>query len=116
MRQVLVADDHMGSCQAIKIFLENRLPGLEVLIANTLEDTLEILCDQAPDVLVIDTELQGLKSDLEVDILRSYFPKGLIIFTSTKPETARMISEEKGFRFFDKSTSAECLLKLMQIK
>ncbi len=113
MKKVLIADDHFGSCQAMKLLFEKRMKNYRVSISLTLDETLENLVENEPDVLVIDADLPGLESETEIDLLRNYFPHGLIVLTSTKPETISIVNGQKDILFFDKSSPSEYLLKLI---
>jgi DNA-binding NarL/FixJ family response regulator len=114
MKQVLIADDHFGLCQAMKLLFEKRITGCSVAISHTLDETIDILHEDEPDVLVIDADLPGLEIEEKIGLLRQHFPHGLIVFSSTKPETSAMVMGEEDVLFFDKSSPSEFLLQLLQ--
>jgi DNA-binding NarL/FixJ family response regulator len=113
MKQVLIADDHFGICQAMKLLFEKRIPGCIVAISHTLDETIDILHENEPDVLVIDADLPGLETEDKIILLRKHFPHGLIVFSSTKPETSAMVVGGEDVLFFDKSSPSEFLLQLL---
>ncbi len=113
MKHVLIADDHFGLCQAMKLLFEKRMPGCSVTISHALDETIDILHENEPDVLVIDSDLPGLETEDKINLLRKHFPHGLIVFSSTKPETSAIVNEEENILFFDKSSPSEFLLQLL---
>lgn len=113
MKQVLVADDHFGLCQAVKLLLEKRIPNCKVSISLSLEEALGHLYENAPDVLVIDNDLPGLEKVSKIPFLRTHYPHGLIVLTSTKPEIALTANGQDNILFFDKSSPPEYLLHLL---
>lgn len=113
MKQVLIADDHFGICQAMKLLFEKRIPGCIVAISHILDETIDILHENEPDVLVIDADLPGLETEDKIILLRKHFPHGLIVFSSTKPETSAMVVGGEDVLFFDKSSPSEFLLQLL---
>jgi DNA-binding NtrC family response regulator len=71
-KKVLIIDDEVDFCFLLKTYLTKK--NYEILLANTLEDGMEILQSQTPDIVFLDNNLpDGLGWD-KVEYICSSYP------------------------------------------
>lgn len=83
---VLLADDNMAACSALRLLLSNRLGLSEIA---TVEDwnSLKALARRGqPEIILFDWELPGGPACAELAALRAISPQTYLIALSARPE------------------------------
>ena len=99
MKKILCIDDEPRILRILQHMLSRE--GYEVLTASDPRDTIRLIEDEQPDLLVLDVEMPGI-SGLEVfDRLKARFRDCPVLFATGYPEAFHLESEEKSRRFHE---------------
>ena len=108
--RIMLADDQPKVRFALRVLLE-RQPGLKVTSEAThTEELLAQLEKTCPDLLLLDWELPGLKTDDLMSSLRALYPDLLIIALSGRSEARGPALEAGVDDFVSKADPPEQLL------
>jgi DNA-binding NarL/FixJ family response regulator len=109
--RVLLADDQSKVRSALRLLLEQE-PGLTVVgeVAET-EGLLAQVEATQPDLVLLDWELPGLRSDDRLSALRTLCPRLKVIALSGQPEARRAALAAGADAFVSKGDPPERLLE-----
>jgi DNA-binding NarL/FixJ family response regulator len=94
MITIFIAESQKHVREALRLMFEYQ-PEFEVVgEASTVESTLAQVCQQLPDVILLDWELPGIRPHRMLPAIKQCSPATLIFATSVRPE------EEAGARQF----------------
>ena len=108
--RVLLADDQTKVRSALRLLLEQQ-PGLSVVgEAAEAEDLLAQVEATQPDLVLLDWELPGLRTDDRLSALRTLCPQLKVIALSGQPEARRAALAAGADAFVSKGDPPERLL------
>jgi DNA-binding NarL/FixJ family response regulator len=108
--RVLLADDQTKVRSALRLLLEQE-PGLSVVgEAAEAEDLLAQVEVTQPDLVLLDWELPGLRTDDRLSALRALCPQLKVIALSGQPEARRAALSAGADAFVSKGEPPERLL------
>ena len=112
--RVLLADDQSKVRAALRLLLQEEL-GLSVIgEATEAEDLLAQVEAMQPDLVLLDWELPGLRSDDHLPALRRLAPRLKIIVLSGQPEARRAALAAGTDAFVSKGDPPERLLAAVE--
>lgn len=116
MKTIFLADSEKHVRSALSLMLEHQGAFAIVGEANHAESLLAQVCQQPPDVILLDWNLPGLHPQRLLTTLRQYCPSTIILASSVRPEqekTARelgidafLLKQLPPEQFFSELTSA----------
>ena len=112
--RVLLADDQTKVRSALRLLLEQE-PGLSVVgEAAEAEDLLAQVAATQPDLVLLDWELPGLRTDDRLSVLRALCPQLKVIALSGQPEARRAALSAGADAFVSKGEPPERLLAAVE--
>ncbi len=101
-KTILVVDDEESICQSLKGILADE--GYEVLIAKSGEESLKIIEDELPDLVLLDIWLPGIDGIETLKIIKSDYPHIQVVMMSGHGtiETAVKSTKLGAFDFIEK--------------
>ncbi len=112
--RVVVADDHREVRSALRLALEHQT-GFEVVAeAASANDLLVTLPTTAPDLLLLDWELPGVRTVHLVPVLRSLAPGLIVVALSGRPETREYALAAGADAFVSKGEDPGVLLATLR--
>ena len=112
--RVLLADDQTKVRSALRLLLEQE-PGLSVVgEAAEAEDLLAQAEATQPDLVLLDWELPGLRTDDQLSVLRALCPQLKVIALSGQPEARRAALSAGADAFVSKGEPPERLLAAVE--
>jgi DNA-binding NarL/FixJ family response regulator len=112
--RVLLADDQTKVRSALRLLLEQE-PGLSVVgEAAEAEDLLAQVETTQPDLVLLDWELPGLRTDDRLSVLRALCPQLKVIALSGQPEARRAALSAGADAFVSKGEPPEQLLAAVE--
>jgi DNA-binding NarL/FixJ family response regulator len=112
--RVLLADDQTKVRSALRLLLEQE-PGLSVVgEAVEAEDLLAQVEATQPDLVLLDWELPGLRTDDRLSVLRALCPQLKVIALSGQPEARRAALSAGADAFVSKGEPPERLLAAVE--
>ncbi|NIO69112.1 MAG: response regulator [Anaerolineae bacterium] len=112
--RVLLADDQTKVRSALRLLLEQE-PGLSVVgEAAEAEDLLAQVEATQPDLVLLDWELPGLRTDDRLSALRTLCPRLKVIALSGQPEARRAALTAGADAFVSKGDPPERLLTTLR--
>ena len=112
--RVLLADDQTKVRSALRLLLEQE-PGLSVVgEAAEAEDLLVQVEVTQPDLVLLDWELPGLRTDDRLSVLRALCPQLKVIALSGQPEARRAALSAGADAFVSKGEPPERLLAALE--
>ena len=112
--RVLLADDQTKVRSALRLLLEQE-PGLSVVgEAAEAEDLLVQVEVTQPDLVLLDWELPGLRTDDRLSVLRALCPQLKVIALSGQPEARRAALSAGADAFVSKGEPPERLLAAVE--
>lgn len=114
VRRVLLADDEMKICSALRLLLE-QASGFEVVgEAADASGLLRAVVEKKPELLLVDWELPGLPAEQLLRLLRYERPLLKIIAMSSRPEAEAMALAADVDAFLSKSEGPDRVLAIIQ--
>jgi two-component system nitrate/nitrite response regulator NarL len=86
MKTIFLTDGETHVREALSLMLKHQAEFKIVGQASTPESTLAQVCQQPPDVILLDWNLPGLHHQRLIDALHQCCPQTIILATSVKPE------------------------------
>jgi DNA-binding NarL/FixJ family response regulator len=112
--RVFLADDQTRVRSALRLLLEQE-PGLSVVgEAAEAEDMLAQTEATQPDLVLLDWELPGLRTDDRLSVLRALCPQLKVIALSGQPEARRAALSAGADAFVSKGEPPERLLAAVE--
>ena len=112
--RVLLADDQTRVRSALRLLLEQE-PGLSVVgEAAEAEDLLAQVEATQPDLVLLDWELPGLRTDDWLSVIRALCPQLKVIALSGQPEARRAALSAGADAFVSKGEPPERLLAAVE--
>jgi DNA-binding NarL/FixJ family response regulator len=111
--RVLIADDQPQVCSALRLLLMQEPDIAIVGEAEDLEQALEQIAGQRPDLVLLDWELPGQNSDSALVELRTVRPGLVVIALSGRPEARRAALAAGADAFVSKGDPPERLLAVV---
>jgi DNA-binding NarL/FixJ family response regulator len=111
--RVIVADNHPDVRSALRLLLEEK-PGVNVTAeVSKAEDLVAEISSTGADLILLDWELPGIKTDELMSLVRSRYPSLSVIALSSLPQI-REAALASGARYFVcKSEPPENLLAVI---
>lgn len=111
--KIMIADDHTDVRSALRLVIEHE-PGYEVTgEATTANDLIARLPGAAPDVLLLDWELPGVRAVHLVPVARSLVPGLVVVALSGNPEARDRALSAGADAFVCKGEAPEALLETL---
>ena len=106
-KTILVVDDEESICQSLRGILVDE--GYEVLIAKSGEESLKIIDEELPDLVLLDIWLPGIDGIEALKIIKSDFPHIQVVMMSGHGtiETAVKATKLGAFDFIEKPLSLD---------
>jgi DNA-binding NarL/FixJ family response regulator len=111
--RVLIADDQPQVCSALRLLLMQEPDIAIVGEAEDVEQTLEQVAEQRPDLVLLDWELPGQNGDSALIELRTVRPGLVVIALSGRPEARRAALAAGADAFVSKGDPPERLLAVV---
>jgi len=102
VKRVLVVDDEVSLINMLRDYLP-RIMKIELFVAATGEEALQVLEIKKPDVVLLDMQLPGIKGPEILGIIRDKYPKTkVLVVTSYDKEVKEEVSKLGVDGFFPK--------------
>ena len=102
LKRVLVVDDDISLINMLRDYLLQVMK-IELFVAATGEEALEILKTKKPDVVLLDMQLPGIKGPEILAIIRGKYPKAkVLVVTSYDSQVKEEVSKLGVDGFFPK--------------
>jgi DNA-binding NarL/FixJ family response regulator len=111
--RVLIADDQPQVCSALRLLLMQEPDIAIVGEAEDMEQVLERIAGQRPDLVLLDWELPGQNGDSALVELRTAWPELVVIALSGRPEARRAALAAGADAFVSKGDPPEQLLAVV---
>lgn len=113
--RVLLIDDHALFRSGLGLVLDASLTGLQVLEASSIEDGFKVAVT-APDVVLLDIQLEGLNGLEGLTLIRSRWPSTPIVMLSASqgPEIVRVAMSRGATAFVSKAEPAERIVAVVK--
>jgi DNA-binding NarL/FixJ family response regulator len=111
--RVLIADDQPQVCSALRLLLMQEPDIAIVGEAEDMEQALERIAGQRPDLVLLDWELPGQNGDSALVELRTAWPELVVIALSGRPEARRAALAAGADAFVSKGDPPEQLLAVV---
>ena len=111
--RVLIADDQPQVCSALRLLLMQEPDIAIVGEAEDVEQALERVAVQRPDLVLLDWELPGQNGDSALIKLRTAQPELVVIALSGRPEARRAALAAGADAFVSKGDPPERLLTVV---
>lgn len=107
-KKILVVDDEPAITLLIDSFLNRIGPDYEMLKAFDKENAMEIIDSKKPDLVILDIDLYGVNSGIEIlKIINEKYKSTKVIVITGRAKHHRVQIEKIGcFRFFEKPVDA----------
>jgi DNA-binding NarL/FixJ family response regulator len=111
--RVLIADDQPQVCSALRLLLMQEPDIAIVGEAEDMEQVLERIAGQRPDLVLLDWELPGQNGSSALVKLRTAWPELVVIALSGRPEARRAALAAGADAFVSKGDPPEQLLAVV---
>ena len=108
--RVLIADDQPQVRSALRLFLQQRLRVSRIDEASNLEQALELIGMNYPDLVLLDWELAGQSGAAALAGLRTASPDSTVIALSGRPEARQAALAAGADGFVSKGEPPEWLM------
>lgn len=113
MKTIFLAESEKHVRAAMALLLEHQ-PNFTILgEASTAESAVAKICQNPPDVILLDWHLPGLHPQRLITALRLCSPEALIFATSVKPELAEIALKAGSDGFLSKQLSPDQFLEAL---
>ncbi len=111
---ILLIDDHPMFRAGLNMVLQSCIPGAQVMEAGSLKEAMSTA--KAPDVLLLDIQMEGVNGLAGIAPLKHKWPKTPIIILSSdaSAETVRMAMERGASAFISKADRTETILATIE--
>jgi DNA-binding NarL/FixJ family response regulator len=112
--KILLIDDHALFRSGLRMVLINGMPDITILEAGSLQEALRLEGD-APDIVLLDIQLQGLNGLDGMALLKRQWPQVAVVMLSADnaPDTVRNALERGATRFVSKAESVDRILTVI---
>jgi DNA-binding NarL/FixJ family response regulator len=110
--QILLADDNLNVCHALRLLLEQHGFAL-VGEAGDAESLLAQVCAAPPDVILLDWELPGLRAQRLIPTLRVYFSNTKVVALSVRSDAEQTALAIGVDAFVSKGNPSDELLAVL---
>ena len=107
MLKIFLADREKHVREALRLIVEHQTDLVVVGEASHAESLLAQVCQQPPDVILLDWNLPGINPKRLIQTLHIYCPSTRVVATSVKPEQEKIIREYAIDGFLSKQLSPE---------
>ncbi len=111
--RVLIADDQPQVCSALRLLLMQEPDIAVVGEVEDVEQALERVAGQRPDLVLLDWELPGQNGDSALVELRAAWPELVVIALSGRPEARQAALAAGADAFVSKGDPPEQLLAVV---
>lgn len=113
MKTIFLAESERHVLAALRLLIEQETGIRIVGEARTAESLLAQVCQQAPDLILLDWSLPGLHPQRLIRTLRECCPGAQVAALSVKPEDEKAVREYGLEGFLSKQLSAESFMELL---
>ena len=113
MFRILLADDNLEICSALRLLLETRLEIELITEARDMEHVLAQVEDSRPACIILDWDLPGRPTRGRISVLRALAPEIKIVIINTQPELQEEILAEGANAFICKTDPPKKLLEAL---
>ena len=113
MKTIFLAESENHVLKALRLTLENQANFEITGEANHPESLLAQVCQQPPDMILLDWNMPGIQPQRLLQTLRKYCPHTLILATSVKPEQEKNALELGVDAFLSKQSPPDQFLNTL---
>jgi len=112
---ILLIDDHPMFRTGLNMVLQSSIPNAQVLEAGSLEEAMRC-ASQAPDVLLLDIQMEGVNGLAGIAPLKHKWPKTPIVILSAdaSTDTVQLALERGANAFISKADSTTAIIAIIE--
>jgi DNA-binding NarL/FixJ family response regulator len=114
-KTIFLAEGETHVRAALRLMLENQGDFRICGESNTVEGTLAQVCQNPPDVILLDWTLPRINHQRLIDALREHCPKTSLIATSVKPEHEQIAQQVGTDAFISKQLPPNQYLSALRV-
>jgi CheY-like chemotaxis protein len=111
---VLLADDNLAACSALRLLLSNRLGLSEIATVGDWSSLMALAQRGQPEIILFDWELPGGLAFAELAALREISPRAHLIALSARPEAEAEARQAGVDAFIAKGDPPRKVLEIVQ--
>jgi len=113
MLSILIVDDEVSICDEIGGYLKRK--GYAVRTSQSGEDALELICQEKPDIVLLDLFMPGMGGEATLEEIKVQFPNMPVIIITVDPhcDTALKLLKKGASDYFTKPFDYYLLEKIL---
>jgi DNA-binding NarL/FixJ family response regulator len=114
MKSIFIAESEKHVREALRLVLDTRTDFKIIAEAGDAESLLAQVCQQAPDMILLDWSLPGIHPYRLIRTLQKYCPAMKVVVTSVKPEHENVAKEYGVDGFLSKQLPPESFMTALE--